>query len=52
MCTPVPNVSPTTQYPQSLARAVALEREITNLCAQINAVSYRLLQLIAELELK
>ncbi len=32
------------------ARADALEREITDLCAQINAASYRLLQLIAELD--
>ncbi len=50
MCNPVTDVSPTTQYPESLARADALEREITNLCAQINAASYRLLQLIAELD--
>ncbi|MCP4766854.1 MAG: hypothetical protein GY875_11350 [Gammaproteobacteria bacterium] len=34
----------------SLIRADALEREITDLCAQINAASYRLLQLIAELD--
>ncbi len=34
----------------SLLRADALEREITDLCAQINAASYRLLQLIAELD--
>jgi len=34
----------------SLTRADALEREITDLCAQINAASYRLLQLIAELD--
>jgi hypothetical protein len=33
-----------------LARADALEREITDLCAQINAASYRLLQLVAELD--
>ena len=33
----------------SLARADALEREITDLCARINAASYRLLELIAEL---
>ena len=41
------------QAPESthpLARADALEREITNLCAQINAASYRLLQLVAELD--
>jgi hypothetical protein len=47
MCTAA---SPTTQYPASLARADALEGEITDLCAQINAASYRLLQLIAELD--
>ena len=34
----------------SLIRADTLEREITDLCAQINAASYRLLQLIAELD--
>jgi len=34
----------------SLTHADALEREITDLCAQINAASYRLLQLIAELD--
>jgi hypothetical protein len=34
----------------SLIRADALEREITDLCAQINAANYRLLRLIAELD--
>ena len=34
----------------SLIRAEALEREITDLCAQINAANYRLLQLIVALE--
>ncbi len=33
-----------------LARADALEREISDLCAQINAASFRLLQLVAELD--
>ncbi|MCP4332020.1 MAG: hypothetical protein GY785_05150 [Gammaproteobacteria bacterium] len=33
-----------------LARADALEREITDLCAHINAAGYRLLQLVAELD--
>ena len=36
--------------PNPYARADALEREITDLCAGINAASYRLLQLIAELD--
>jgi hypothetical protein len=40
----------TAQQPDSLTRADALEREITDLCAQINAASYRLLQLISELD--
>jgi len=38
------------EIPNPLARADALEREITDLCAQINAASYRLLQLVAELD--
>jgi hypothetical protein len=38
------------EYPNPLARADALEREITDLCTQINAAGYRLLQLIAELD--
>ena len=44
------SASPVPEYPNPLARADALEREITDLCAQINAASYRLLQLIAELD--
>jgi hypothetical protein len=44
------SVSSAPEYPNPYARADALEREITNLCAQINAASYRLLQLIAELD--
>ncbi|MDC1286422.1 HNH endonuclease [Gammaproteobacteria bacterium] len=44
------SVLPAPKTPDSLARADALEREITDLCAQINAASYRLLQLVAELD--
>jgi hypothetical protein len=44
------SVSQAPEYPNPLARADALEREITDLCAQINAASYRLLQLVAELD--
>jgi len=44
------NVFVTTRQSDSLTRADALEREITDLCAQINAASYRLLQLISELD--
>jgi len=44
------SVSPVPEYPNPLARADELEREITDLCAQINAASYRLLQLVAELD--
>ena len=44
------NVFSTTRQADSLTRADALEREITDLCAQINAASYRLLQLISELD--
>ncbi len=50
MRNPATDVPATAQYPDSLARADALEREITALCAQINAASYRQLQLIAELD--
>ncbi|MCP4470790.1 MAG: hypothetical protein GY815_08915 [Gammaproteobacteria bacterium] len=50
MSKPAINVFPTTQQADSLTRADALEREITDLCAQINATGYRLLQLIAELD--
>jgi len=44
------SVSQAPEYPNPLARADALEREITDLCVQINAASYRLLQLVAELD--
>jgi len=44
------SVSRLPEIPNPLARADALEREITDLCAQINAASYRLLQLVAELD--
>ena len=47
---PATNVFATTQQADSLTRADELEREITDLCAQINAASYRLLQLIAKLD--
>jgi len=49
MCNPTTTVFAPAQQAASLTRADALEREITDLCAQINAASYRLLQLIAEL---
>jgi hypothetical protein len=45
-----PSVTRTPVITNPLARADALEREITDLCAQINAASYRLLQLVAELD--
>lgn len=50
MYDPAPDVSLVPELSDSLTRADALEREITNLCAHINAASYRLLQLIAELD--
>jgi len=50
MFEPSSDVYVTTKQADSLTRADALEREITDLCAQINAASYRLLQLIAELD--
>ena len=50
MCKPATDVIVTTRQSESLTRADGLEREITDLCAQINAASYRLLQLIAELD--
>ena len=50
MCKPATDVFATSQQADSLTRADALEGEITNLCAQINAASYRLLQLIARLD--
>jgi hypothetical protein len=46
----IASVSQSPVIPNPLARADALEREITDLCAQINAASYRLLQLVAELD--
>ena len=50
MYDPAPGVSKTSEIPDPLARAVSLEREITDLCAHINAANYRLLQLVAELD--
>ena len=47
---PATDVFATTQQADSLTRTDALEQEITNLCAQINAASYRLLQLISRLD--
>jgi len=50
MYDPVPDLSQTPEIPNPLARADSLVREITDLCAQINAAGYRLLQLVAELD--
>jgi len=50
MHSPTASVSQALEYHNPYARADALEREITDLCAQINAASYRLLQLVAELD--
>ena len=50
MYDPVPDLSQTPGIPNPLARAEVLEVEITDLCAQINAAGYRLLQLVAELD--
>jgi hypothetical protein len=50
MSKPATDVFTNPKQADSLTRAEALEREITDLCAQINAASYRLLQLIAELD--
>jgi len=50
MYEPATSVYPTTKKCQSLIRAEALETEITELCAHINAASYRLLQLVAALD--
>jgi hypothetical protein len=50
MYDPSTDVFSTPPQAASLVRADALEREITDLCAQINAAGYRLLQLIAELD--
>ena len=50
MNSPAASASQLPEYPNPLARADALEREITDLCAQINAAGYHLLQLVAELD--
>jgi len=50
MYEPAACVTPTPQKAQSLTRAEALEVEITELCAHINAASCRLLQLVAALD--
>ncbi|MCP4471757.1 MAG: DUF222 domain-containing protein [Gammaproteobacteria bacterium] len=50
MNSPAASVPQVSELPNSLARADALEAEITELCAHINAASYRLLQLVAELD--
>jgi len=50
MYEPVVSVSPTPEKSHSYTRAEALEVEITELCAHINAASYRLLQLVAALD--
>ena len=50
MYDPSTDVFSTPPQAASLVRADALEREITDLCAQINAAGYRLLQLVAELD--
>jgi len=50
MYEPATSVYPTTKKCQSLILAEALETEITELCAHINAASYRLLQLVAALD--
>ena len=50
MCKPAINPYSEPEYADSLVRAEALEREITDLCAQINAANYRLLQLIVALD--
>ncbi|MCP4333408.1 MAG: hypothetical protein GY785_12190 [Gammaproteobacteria bacterium] len=50
MNSPAASVSQVPEIPNPLARAEKLEVEITDLCAHINAASYRLLQLVAELD--
>jgi hypothetical protein len=50
MSKPASDVFATIKKSESLTRADALEQEIADLCAQINAASYRLLQLIAALD--
>ena len=44
------SVSKVPEIPNPLARADALEAKITQLCAHINAASYRLFQLVAALD--
>ena len=50
MSKPATEVFATARQADSLTRADALEREITDMCAQINAASYHLLQLVSELD--
>ena len=50
MNSPAASASLAPEIPNPLARADALEAEITQLCAHINAASYRLLQLVAALD--
>ena len=50
MCKLATEIFATPLQADSLTRDDALEREITDLCALINATSYRLLHLIAELD--
>ncbi|MCP4334491.1 MAG: hypothetical protein GY785_17685 [Gammaproteobacteria bacterium] len=50
MSSPAVSVSQVPEIPNPLARADALEAEITELCAHINAANYRLLQLVAALD--
>jgi len=50
MNNPAASVFRAPEKAQSLVRADALEAEITELCAHINAASYRLLQLVAALD--
>jgi len=50
MYEPTVRVSPTPVKAPSLIRAETLETEITELCAHINAASYRLLQLVTALD--
>jgi hypothetical protein len=50
MYEPTVSVFPTPERFHSLTRAEALEAEITELCAHINAANYRLLQLVAALD--
>ncbi|MCP4332618.1 MAG: hypothetical protein GY785_08170 [Gammaproteobacteria bacterium] len=50
MNSPAASLPQVPEIPNPLARADALEVEITDLCAHINAASYRLLQLISQLD--